>query len=61
VAGKKLPAKKLTLHQALLMTAALGGFLSCKGSDELCIKSLWIGLQRVASCVDGMRFQQRYG
>jgi hypothetical protein len=61
VAHKKPPAKTPTLRQALHMIAALGGFLGRKGDGEPGVKSLWIGLQRVASCVQGMRFQQRCG
>jgi IS4 transposase len=61
VARKKPPAKTPTLRQALHMIASLGGFLGRKGDGEPGVKSLWIGLQRVASCVEGMRFQQRCG
>lgn len=61
VARKKPPAKMPTLRQALHMIAALGGFLGRKGDGEPGVKSLWIGLQRVASAVEVMRFQQRYG
>ena len=43
------------------MIAALGGFLGRKGDGELGVKLLWIGLQRVASCVEGMRFGQNVG
>lgn len=61
VARKKPPSKTPTLRQALHMMAALGGFLGRKGDGEPGVKSLWLGLQRVASCVEGMRFQQRCG
>ena len=61
VALKKIPAKTPTLRAALHMIASLGGFLGRKGDGEPGVKSLWIGLQRVASCVEGMRFQQKYG
>lgn len=61
VARKKPPAKTPTLRQALHKIAALGGFLGRKGDAEPGVKSLWIGLQRVASCVQGMQFQQRCG
>jgi hypothetical protein len=61
VAGKQPPTKTPTLRQALHRVAALGGFLGRKGDGEPGVKSLWIGLQRVASCVQGMRFQQRCG
>ena len=61
VARKKPPDKTPTLRKALHMIAALGGFLGRKGDGEPGVKSLWIGLQRVASCVEGMRFGQRCG
>ncbi len=58
VARKRPPDKTPTLRKALHMIAALGGFLGRKGDGEPGVKSLWIGLQRVASCVEGMRFQR---
>ena len=61
VARKKPPDKTPTLRKALHMIAALGGFLGRKGDGEPGVKSLWIGLQRLASCVEGMRFGQRCG
>jgi hypothetical protein len=61
MARKKPPAKTPTLRAALHMIASLGGFLGRKGDGEPGVRSLWIGLQRVASCVEGMRFQQRCG
>ena len=61
VARKVPPDKVPTLRKALHMIAALGGFLGRKGDGEPGVKSLWIGLQRVASCVEGMRFAQRCG
>jgi IS4 transposase len=61
VARKRPPDKMPTLRKALHMIAALGGFLGRKGDGEPGVKSLWIGLQRVASCVEGMRFQKRCG
>jgi hypothetical protein len=61
VARNKPPAKTPTLRAALHMIASLGGFLGRKGDGEPGVKSLWIGLQRVASCVEGMRFQQKCG
>jgi IS4 transposase len=61
VARKPPPDKTPTLRKALHMIAALGGFLGRKGDGEPGVKSLWLGLQRVASCVEGMRFGQRCG
>ena len=61
VARKRPPDKTPTLRKALHMIAALGGFLGRKGDGEPGVKSLWIGLQRVASCVEGMRFRERCG
>jgi Transposase Tn5 dimerisation domain/Transposase DNA-binding len=61
VARKKPPPTTPTLRAALHMIARLGGFLGRKGDGEPGVKSLWTGLQRVASCVEGMRFQQKCG
>ena len=61
VARKRPPDKTPTLRKALHMIAALGGFLGRNGDGEPGVKSLWIGLQRVASCVEGMRFRERCG
>ena len=61
VARKKPPAQTPTLRAALHMIARLGGFLGRKGDGEPGVKSLWIGLQRVASCIEGMRFRQKCG
>jgi hypothetical protein len=61
VARKRPPDKTPTLRKALHMIAALGGFLGRKGDGEPGVKSLWIGLQRVASCIEGMRFRERCG
>ena len=61
VARRRPPDKTPTLRKALHMIAALGGFLGRKGDGEPGVKSLWIGLQRVASCVEGMRFREKCG
>ncbi len=61
VARKRPPDKTPTLRAALHMIAALGGFLGRKGDGEPGVKSLWLGLQRIASCVEGMRFGQGCG
>ena len=61
VARKRPPDKMPTLRKALHMIAALGGFLGRKGDGEPGVKSLWIGLQRLASCIEGMRFRERCG
>jgi hypothetical protein len=59
VARRQPPEEAPTLRQALHMIARLGGFLGRKGDGEPGVKSLWIGLQRVASCIEGMRFSAR--
>ena len=61
VARRKPPEHTPTLRQALHMIARLGGFLGRKADGELGVKSLWIGLQRVASCAQGMRFAAQQG
>jgi hypothetical protein len=61
VARQKVPDKTPTLRQALHMIARLGGFMGRKGDGEPGVKSLWIGLERVAACVQGIRFQQKCG
>jgi hypothetical protein len=58
---KPPPTQVPTLRAALHMIARLGGFMGRKGDGEPGVKSLWIGLQRVASCVQGMRFFKRCG
>ena len=50
-----------TLRNALHTIAAPGGFPGRKGDGEPGVRLLWIGLQRAASRVEGMRFRQRYG
>ena len=61
VARKRPPDKMPALRAAPHRIAALGGFLGREGDGEPGIKSLWIGLQRVASFVEGMRFRERCG
>ena len=34
----------------------LGGFLARNNDGEPCVKSIWIGLQRVMDCVIGLQF-----
>ncbi len=61
VAHRAPPTKTPTLRAALHMIARSGGFLGRKGDGEPGVKALWIGLQRMASCVEGLRFKQRCG
>lgn len=61
LAQKPPPAQVPTLRTALHMIARLGGFLGRKSDGEPGVKSLWIGLQRVTSWAQGMRFLRRCG
>ena len=56
-AGQAADAAAKALH----MIAALGDCLGRNGDGEPGVKSLRLGLQRIASCVEGMRFGQGCG
>nr|WP_254894768.1 IS4 family transposase [Chromobacterium haemolyticum] len=61
LARKPVPKQVPSLRAALHMIARQGGFLGRKSDGEPGVKSLWLGLQQIASCVAGMRFQQSCG
>ncbi|WP_189339045.1 IS4 family transposase [Chromobacterium amazonense] len=61
LARKPVPKQVPSLRAALHMIARQGGFLGRKSDCEPGVKSLWLGLQQIASCVAGMRFQQSCG
>lgn len=61
LARKPVPKQTPSLREALHMIARQGGFLGRKGDGEPGVKTLWNGLQKIAACVLGMRFQQTYG
>ncbi|MEN3813578.1 IS4 family transposase [Chromobacterium piscinae] len=61
LARKPVPAQVPTLRAALHRIARQGGFLGRKSDGEPGVKSLWLGLQQIASCVEGMRFRSSCG
>jgi hypothetical protein len=46
--------RKMTVHEAVVATARLGGFLARKNDGPPGIKSLWIGFQALQYLVEGM-------
>lgn len=61
LARKPVPQQTPTLREAVRMIARQGGFLGRKGDGEPGVKAIWNGLQKIAACVLGMRFQGTYG
>ena len=61
LAHKPVPKQTPTLREAVRMIARQGGFLCRKGDGEPGVKTIWIGLQKIAACVIGIRFGQTYG
>ena len=52
-AKKKLPYT-MTIHEAVVATAKIGGYLARKGDSPPGIKTLWIGFQALQYLVEGM-------
>ena len=53
---KPIPKQPPRLNQVLRMIASLGGFLGRKGDGEPGVKSIWLGLQRIADFALGLRY-----
>jgi hypothetical protein len=51
--AKKRP-QKMTIHEAVVATAKIGGFLARKNDGPPGIKALWIGFQALQYLVEGM-------
>lgn len=58
---KKVPKQPPTLNQVIRLIATLGGFLGRKGDGEPGVKTLWLGLQRVADFGIGLRSARELG
>lgn len=58
---KKVPESPPTLNQVIRLIATLGGFLGRKGDGEPGVKTLWLGLQRVADFAAGLQHARAAG
>lgn len=62
ILNKKHPPKRPPkLQEVVRLVAMQGGFLGRKCDGEPGVKTIWLGLQRVAACVEGLRFARRSG
>jgi hypothetical protein len=52
--GKKKAPYQMTVHEAVVATAKLGGYLARKSDSPPGIKALWIGFQTLQNLVEGM-------
>jgi hypothetical protein len=55
LAKKKPPAKPPELNEVVRLVAQAGGFLGRKGDSEPGAKTLWLGMQALRYCVEGLR------
>ena len=53
---KPVPKEPPALNQVIRLIASLGGFLGRKGDGEPGVKTLWLGLQRIADFALGLRY-----
>ena len=53
---KPVPKEPPALNQVIRLIASLGGFLGRKGDGEPGVKTLWLGLQRIADFASGLRY-----
>ena len=58
---KEPPETAPTVNEVVRLIAALGGFLGRKGDGEPGIKTIWQGMEKVASFAAGMKFARRIG
>jgi hypothetical protein len=56
---KPIPKKPPSLNTVIRLIATLGGFLGRKCDGEPGVKTLWIGMQRVADFAAGLEFAQQ--
>ncbi len=55
-----MPPKEVpTVNEVVRLIASLGGFLGRKGDGEPGVKTIWQGMERVASFVAGMKFARQ--
>jgi hypothetical protein len=61
ILNKKRPPKRPPkLQEVVRLVAMQGGFLGRKCDGEPGVKTIWLGLQRVAACVEGLRFARKH-
>lgn len=56
---KKKPPYQMTVHEAVISTAKLGGYLARKNDSPPGIKALWIGFQTLQNLVEGMLLERQ--
>lgn len=57
---RPIPKQPPRLNEVIRMIAMLGGFLGRKGDGEPGVKTLWLGLQRVADFAFGLRYAREH-
>ncbi len=55
LSGKHPPGEPPRLNEVLRLVAQLGGFLGRKSDGEPGVKTIWLGMQRVADVATAMR------
>ena len=55
---KPVPKEMPTLNTVVRLIAQRGGFLARKHDGEPGAKTIWLGMQDIAVCVDGMRYMR---
>lgn len=56
---KKKPPYEMSIHEAVVATAKIGGYLARKGDSPPGIKALWIGFQTLQNLVEGMLLERQ--
>ncbi len=56
---KEPPNKEPTMNEVLRLIASLGGFLGRKEDGEPGVKTIWQGMEKVASFAAGMKLARR--
>ena len=60
ILNEKVPPKKVpTVNEVVRLIASLGGFLGRKRDGEPGVKTIWQGMERVASFAAGMKFARQ--
>ena len=60
ILNEKEPPKEVpTVNEVVRLIASLGGFLGRKGDGEPGVKTIWQGMERVASFAAGMKFARQ--
>ena len=50
--------KPPTLNEVTRLVARLGGFLARTGDGEPCVKTIWLGMQRILDLAASIRFSR---